>query len=401
MAADRMRRLLQQRVLGETAGPTNDEGITPMRAVNEHPDTGMQLRVNGGKQPGVEDCSVQGLTTLIALSTRHDRLGNINNALGRILELPMELQFIILRFLNFGDLERLRRTCHFFRDNITKPMIRELFPSLKYELLSTCYQCLCYDPLRGRLVRPEETNERYPFASECLDCVAKGRGFMVGHKITLGDFTYVWVCRWCGYPISYDGAWNQPEFHHRCYRRFHKVLFYFFLVGCAQWVAIIVGSALCWSFYRKETIVLAPTTVNFFLAIWVFCLTLIRNEELRTYHFTLFLELSALGLWVAPLYTIIKDANTSSAGFSKAVVATLFFVALNMWFRLLNVLGNMILVCEYKLWRRHRPELTLGQRILYKTITVLVFWTYPQSVEQVYPGKWWFTRRRNTVPWEV
>lgn len=61
----------------------------------------------------------------------------------------------------------------------------------------------------------------------------------------------------------------------------------------------------------------------------------------------------------------------------------------------------MILVCEYKLWRRHRPELTLGQRILYKTITVLVFWTYPQSVEQVYPGKWWFTRRRNTVPWEV
>lgn len=262
MAADRMRRLLQQRVLGETAGLTNDEGITPTRAANGHRDTGMQLRVHVGKQAGVEDCSVQGLTALIALSTRHDRLGNINNALGRILELPMELQFIILRFLNFGDLERLRRTCHFFRDNITKPMIRELFPSLKYELLSTCYQCLCYDPLRGRLVRPEETNERYPFASECLDCVAKGRGFMVGHKITLGDFTYVWVCRWCGYPISYDGAWNQPEFHHRCYRRFHKVLFYFFLVGCAQWVAIIVGSALCWSFHRKETIVLAPTTVS-------------------------------------------------------------------------------------------------------------------------------------------
>ncbi|KAF7551514.1 hypothetical protein G7Z17_g4941 [Cylindrodendrum hubeiense] len=307
---------------------------------NEHHDTGIQLYVYGGKQAGTEECGVQGLTTLIALSSRHDRLGNISNALGRILGLPMELQFMILRFLNFGDLERLRRTCHFFRDNITKPMIRELFPSLKYELLSTCYQCLCFDPLRGHLVRPDETNVRYPFASECLDCVAKGKGFMVGHKITLGDFT-----------------------------RFHKILFYFFLVGCAQWVVIIVGSALCWSFYRKETMVLAPTIINFFLALWVFCLTLIRNEELRTYHFTLFLELSALGLWVLPLYVIINDAH-GSKGFSKAIIATLFFVALNMWFRLLNVFGNMILMSEYKLWRRHRPGLTWGQRILYKIIAV-------------------------------
>ncbi|KAK7423873.1 hypothetical protein QQX98_000744 [Neonectria punicea] len=365
----------------------------------EHHAAGVQPH---GKQAGTEECSVQGLTTLMSLSGRHDRHGNII-ALSRILDLPMELQFMILRYLNFGDLERLRRTCHFFRDNITKPMIRELFPSLKYELLSTCYRCLCYDPHRGRLVRPDETNARYPFASECLECVAKRGGFMVGTKITLGDFTYVWVCRWCGYPISCESAWNQPEFHHRCYRRFHKVLFYFFLVGCAQWVIVIVGSALCWSFYRKEKMVLAPTIVNFFLSLWAFCLTLVRNEELRTYHFTLFLELAILGVWVPPLYAIIKDGPGSPEGFSKADVATIIFIALNMWFRFLNALGNMILVSEYKLWRRHRPDLTLGQRIVFKITAVLVFWTYPQIVEQTYPGKWWFTRRPAPIrhSWEV
>ncbi|KAH7153077.1 hypothetical protein EDB81DRAFT_882025 [Dactylonectria macrodidyma] len=399
MAMHRMRRLVQQRVLGETA---DEDAITAAAPPIGHRDADAQPHVSGGsgKQLCTEECSVQGITTLIALSSRHDRFGNTKNALGRILELPPELQFMILRFLNFGDLERLRRSCHFFRDNITKQMVRELFPSLKYELLSTCYHCLVYDPLRGHLVRPDETHERYPFASECFDCVARGSGFMVGRKITLGDFTYVWVCRWCGYPISYDGAWNQPEFHHLCYRRFHKILFYFFLVGCAQWMVVIVGSALCWSFYRKKTMVLAPTIVNFFVAIWIFCLTLVRNEELRTYHFTLLLEVCVLLVWVPPLYAIVKDAMASD-NFSKPVVATLSFVVLNMWFRVLNIMGNAILVSEYKLWRRHRPGLTLGRRVIHKIIAVLVFWTYPQSVEQVYPGTYRFRRRRHRPPWEV
>jgi hypothetical protein len=62
-------------------------------------------------------------------------------------------------------------------------------------------------------------------------------------------------------------------------------------------------------------------------------------------------------------------------------------------FRVVNVLGNAVLMSEYKLWRRHRPNQSLAQRALNKTAAILVFWTYPQSVEQKYPGKWWLTRR--------
>lgn len=334
MAADRLRRLVQQRMLGETPGPTHDGDLGTMAmtmASDDDQNTEQQSCANAKPAAtGTEESSVQGLTNLIALSARHDRPIGQDNALARILDLPMELQVMILRYLNFGDLERLRRTCHFFRDKITKPMIRDLFPSLKYELLSTCYQCLCYDPIRGRLVRAEETSERYPFSNKCFECIVKGSGFVVGNKITMGDFTTLWICRWCGYPIADDGAWNQPEFHYYCYRRFHKILFYFFLVGCAQWAFVVVGSALCWSFFRKNTMVLAPTIINFFMSLWVFCLTLVRNEELRTYHFTLFLEVAILALWVPPLYTIVKHASASSRGVSNSDIATLTFVALNM-----------------------------------------------------------------------
>ena len=59
-------------------------------------------------------------------------------------------------------------------------------------------------------------------------------------------------------------------------------------------------------------------------------MTLVRNEELRTYHFTLFLELAILAVWVPPLYAIVRDAPGSTEGFSKAAVATIVFIVLNM-----------------------------------------------------------------------
>ncbi|KAI8683586.1 F-box domain-containing protein [Fusarium keratoplasticum] len=317
-------------------------------------------------------------------------VANTNNGL---VKLPTELHMMIMEHLTFGQVESLRRTCRALRGRISKPVIREVFPGIKFELLSTCYRCLCYDPLRDTLIRADESDARYPLANECLDCVAARGGFMVGRRYTLGTWASVWVCRYCGYPVTSGAAWNEPEFHRVCYRRFHWMLFYFFLVGIAQGLVTIIGSALCWGFYNKEKMVLAPTIVNFFMASWVFCLTLLRNVELRTYHWTLILELGILGLWIPPLLTILGSAQNRPGRPSPADVATIFFVVSNIMFRVVNVLGNAILMSEYKLWRRHRPNQSLAQRALSKTAAILVFWTYPQSVEQKYPGKWWLTRR--------
>ncbi|KAI8724554.1 F-box domain-containing protein [Fusarium sp. LHS14.1] len=317
-------------------------------------------------------------------------VANTNNGL---VKLPTELHMMIMEQLTFGQVESLRRTCRALRGRISKPVIREVFPGIKFELLSTCYRCLCYDPLRDTLIRADESDARYPLASECLDCVAARGGFMVGRRYTLGTWASVWVCRYCGYPVTSGAAWNEPEFHRTCYRRFHWMLFYFFLVGIAQAFVTIIGSGLCWGYYNKEKLVLAPTIVNFFMASWVFCLTLLRNVELRTYHWALILELGILGLWIPPLLTILGSAQNRPGSMSPAEIATIFFVVSNIIFRVVNVLGNTVLMSEYKLWRRHRPGQSPVQRVLSKTAAILVFWTYPQSVEQKYPGKWWLTRR--------
>ncbi|KAL2684701.1 hypothetical protein Neosp_005787 [[Neocosmospora] mangrovei] len=169
----------------------------------------------------------------------------VANADNGLVKLPTELHMMIMEQLTFGQVESLRRTCRALRGRISKPVIREVFPGIKFELLSTCYRCLCYDPLRDTLIRADESDARYPLASECLDCVAARGGFMVGRSM----------------------------------------------------------------------------------------------------------------------------------------------------FRVINVLGNTVLMSEYKLWRRHRPGQSPVQRVLSKTAAILVFWTYPQSVEQKYPGKWWLTRR--------
>ncbi|KAM5361742.1 hypothetical protein ACJZ2D_012915 [Fusarium nematophilum] len=322
------------------------------------------------------------------------------NASSRLVQLPVELQLMILQHLTFGQIESLRRTCRLLRRQISKPVIRALFPGLKFELLSTCYRCLCYDPLRAQLLRADESDARYPLANECLDCVASRGGFAVGRRYTLGTWASVWVCRYCGYPVTADAAWNEPEFHRLCYRRFHRVLFYYFLVGCGQAAVTVVGAALCWSFFKGETMVLAPTIVNFFMASWVFCLTMVRGLEMRTYHWSLILELGILALWIPPLYAIIGKMHETRQRPSKADIATIFFIACNMMFRLVNVIGNTILVSEYKLWRRHRPNLSPPWKALYKVIAFFVFWTYPQSIEQRYPGKWWFTKR-GVRSWEV
>jgi len=54
-------------------------------------------------------------------------------------------------------------------------------------------------------------------------------------------------------------------------------------------------------------------------------------------------------------------------------------------FRLFNTLGNLILLSEFKFWRRKKPDLPLPHRLFNFFVVALVFWTYPRAVEQSYP----------------
>ncbi|KAH6950663.1 hypothetical protein DER45DRAFT_404101 [Fusarium avenaceum] len=186
-------------------------------------------------------------------------IANIDN---RILRLPTELQLMILQHLTFGEVESLRRTCRPLRNRINKPFIREVFPCLKFQLLSTCFRCLRYDPVRDHLIHAGESDARYPLANECLDCVSSRGGFVVGRTYTLGTFATVCVCRYCGFPVTNDAAWKEYEFHRVCYRRYRVILLYYFLVGCAQCTITIVAAALCWRYYKGNRQVIVPSIVS-------------------------------------------------------------------------------------------------------------------------------------------
>ncbi|KAJ0148752.1 hypothetical protein CTA2_644 [Colletotrichum tanaceti] len=318
-----------------------------------------------------------------------------------LMDLPPELHLMIIDYLEFGELENLRRTCRFYRNFLTKQTIRDLFgEQFRLALLAHCYICLKYDPTRGNLLWADYNHPRYPLASKCVDCAYQEDELAVGKKVALGNYASVWICRWCGYPVAGTSAPNQPEFHKGCYRHYNNVLLAYFVLGWIQLSLGIVAAALCWRYFRDETLVLVASIVNFVLLWWCLAFLVVRGERKRTYQFTGVLEAAILGLWCLPLYVLVKDIEEDVDGaLDRRATVTLVFIILNMTraFRLLNVLGNIILTLEWRHFARKKPRLTTAGRIGNMVLAFLVYWTYPQAVEQEYPPQYHFITGRRRV----
>lgn len=92
-----------------------------------------------------------------------------------------------------------------------------------------------------------------------------------------------------------------------------------------------------------------------------------------------------------PLYVFINLNEEDFKGLEdRRVTVTMVFVVLNMFFRLLNVLGNLILACEWRHFARNKPRSTPITKALSFVLAGLVYWTYPQSIEQEYPAQYHF-----------
>lgn len=179
------------------------------------------------------------------------------------LQLPPELQFKILSYLDYGEIQRLRRTNRLFRRSITPLVIQSLLPNLLDDILSTCYLCLTQKDA-SVVVRGEYAHPRFPFASRCVECLARRSGLMVGQRYTLTSLESVFVCRWCGIPVTHLTGWHQPEFHIVCYQKYKGTLATHFGIGALQWMVVIVGSALCWHYFRHDMMVVVPVAVSEF-----------------------------------------------------------------------------------------------------------------------------------------
>lgn len=73
-----------------------------------------------------------------------------------------------------------------------------------------------------------------------------------------------------------------------------------------------------------------PTQAVFFASIWALLLTLVRGSRLRTFHWSVLLEVIILALWVPPTFalaTIIRSPSSRSPG---PPIMTLALVGINM-----------------------------------------------------------------------
>jgi len=181
-----------------------------------------------------------------------------------LMTLPPELQVLVIRHLDFGDMQRLRQTCRFYHAFVSKPLVKDIFgKELKYILLSHCSRCLIWDPTRANLLCAELRNPNYPFCSTCVDCAVKSEELMVGKRVTLGNYQSAWVCRWCGYPVqTHAGLGGQSHFHKKCYTRYCVALMVYAVLGWTQFCLVVVACALCLKYFRGDRRILGPCVVS-------------------------------------------------------------------------------------------------------------------------------------------
>ncbi|KAI1843228.1 hypothetical protein JX265_012198 [Neoarthrinium moseri] len=311
------------------------------------------------------------------------------DAPSRLLALPTELQFFVFAHLGLSDLERLRRTCQFYRHILSPEYVRALFgghQGLASQLTGHCQTCLA-SPGRASLILQPQTR---PLSSKCFQCSVKARELGVGTRVPLasGAGAGAWVCRWCGWPVAGEAhSWANEQFHVQCYDRYYRVLWVFLCLGFAQFAVGVVAAALSLVYFRGELVVFAPTVVNFVL-LWV-CMAFLmfRGNRIRTYHWVGMVELVIMGLWIPPIYAVARDLQDGGVGsrpFESSVAALAFF-ATNMLFRLFNCIGNIVLTLGYDMTKHYAPQITLRRRLMNLLMTGLIYWTYPQCVEQRYP----------------
>lgn len=220
-----------------------------------------------------------------------------------LMTLPPELQILVLSLLEFGDIERLRRTSKYWYNFATPRLVRSIYgpDTFRAMLIQHCRVCLTYCPRDVTRIVTTRLDAGYPLSSRCVRCTVQSKDgtVRIGRKVTLGNFTDYWACRWCGWPITSDASTGHNQFHMKCYDKYAIVLLAFFLLGWFQFLIGVVASALAWHYFRSNKVVLAPTVVGFVL-MWV-CIILImfRGNRVRTYHWALLIEVSMVGLWVS------------------------------------------------------------------------------------------------------
>ncbi|KAK7731797.1 hypothetical protein SLS53_008618 [Cytospora paraplurivora] len=318
------------------------------------------------------------LTKALARPRTPHQPRNFNN-------LPPELHMVLLQHLDFVDIHNLRRTCKYWYNFANPRLVQAIWGREMFEYILTrhCRLCMAYRPKASARLPTTPRDAGYPLSSRCVECAVQARDgtFRVGRKTKLGNFVDYWVCRWCGWPVTEHTGAEHPQFHKRCYTRYAVGMLFFFLLGWLQLFLGIVASAMCWRYFRGDKLVLGPTIAGFLL-MWL-CVFLIgfQRNGARVYHWALLLEMTIVGLWIAPVYSISKHFNGGHP--SQTTRTTMALIGTNMVFRLFNIMGNIVLLCDYDRAAHYLPQIPIWRVFINPLVTALILWTWPMHAARI------------------
>ena len=213
-----------------------------------------------------------------AVSQRGDTEDDLTKKPLNIRQLPAEIQLMVMSYLGFGDMERLRRTCQFYHLFLTPDYLRSHFggdKALASQLVQHCQGCL-EAPGRNGLILVDSSQA---LGSKCFRCAIMAdrqissssetdpkasRMLRVGTQLTFASRRRGWVCRWCGWPVivGRDSSIAHEQFHYQCYARYYKVLWLFMAFGFAQFAIGVTAGTLALRYYRDVVVVFAPSVVS-------------------------------------------------------------------------------------------------------------------------------------------
>ncbi|KAI6084269.1 hypothetical protein F4821DRAFT_175851 [Hypoxylon rubiginosum] len=121
--------------------------------------------------------------------------------------------------------------------------------------------------------------------------------------------------------------------------------------GLAQFSVGVVAASLSLIYFRSDLKMFLPAVASFVLLLVCMVFLAFRGNRVRTYHWVGLFELVILGLWAPPIYAVAENMAARSVERRAALV----FYCINVIFRLLNFIGNIILTHEYNTTKHYAP----------------------------------------------
>lgn len=185
-----------------------------------------------------------------------------------LLSLPPEIQLLVVRFLDFGEIEALRRTCHHFRSLLEHDAVIDLFgsvPRLHDAQLATCCVCLQRTEPAKRIWVDPASDRNWPLAGKCTSCAYAEGDLQIDKMVTLGDWSNCYICRWCGQPaIQPEGSYllKTHEFHHKCWLRYKVAILFRRAMGAVSFLLTLIPAVLALVLLNQEWQLVVASVVS-------------------------------------------------------------------------------------------------------------------------------------------